>query len=171
MAIMAILAGLAAPSFNQWIANSKIRNAADAINIGIQLARAEAIRRNATIDFTFVGGATSAGWQFGCTPPGTATCVDPIIDQRSTTEGNSATISAVVAGGLPRTFTFNSMGRMTAPVPAGAAGCAQNLCINITDTTGTGDRPLRVTVSPSGTTFLCDPSVTVATDSRACPTI
>ena len=51
IAIIGILLALAAPNFAVWIQNSKIRTAAESIQNGLQLARAEAVRRNAQVRF------------------------------------------------------------------------------------------------------------------------
>jgi type IV fimbrial biogenesis protein FimT len=51
LAITAILLTLAAPNFSLWIRNIGIRNAASAILSGLQLARAEALKRNTLMRF------------------------------------------------------------------------------------------------------------------------
>lgn len=49
--IIGVLMALAAPSVRSWTQNTKIRGTTDAILNGIQLTRAEAVRRNAVIRF------------------------------------------------------------------------------------------------------------------------
>ncbi|MCK9389927.1 MAG: GspH/FimT family pseudopilin, partial [Sulfuritalea sp.] len=49
--IVGTLLALAAPSYTGWIQNTKIRTTAEAILNGLQLARAEAVRRNTQIRF------------------------------------------------------------------------------------------------------------------------
>ena len=51
MTIFAILMAAGMPAFNQWSQNSQIRTTAGSIRDGLTLARAEAVRRNATIRF------------------------------------------------------------------------------------------------------------------------
>lgn len=49
IAILGVLLVVALPNFTIWMQNTKIRNAAEAALAGLQLARAEAARRNAPI--------------------------------------------------------------------------------------------------------------------------
>lgn len=51
LAVFAILLALGAPAFATWVQNAKIRTAATGIQDGLQLARAEAVRRNAQVRF------------------------------------------------------------------------------------------------------------------------
>jgi type IV fimbrial biogenesis protein FimT len=54
MVIVGILLAMAAPSYRAWVQNAKIRGATEAILNGIQLAKAEAVRRNASLRFQLV---------------------------------------------------------------------------------------------------------------------
>lgn len=49
--IIGVLMALAAPSYRAWTQNTKIRGTTEAILNGIQLAKAEAVRRNTTLRF------------------------------------------------------------------------------------------------------------------------
>jgi type IV fimbrial biogenesis protein FimT len=49
--IVGVLLALAAPSYRAWTQNAKIRGTTEAILNGIQLAKAEAVRRNTTMRF------------------------------------------------------------------------------------------------------------------------
>ena len=70
-----ILLRLAAPSFANWIANQRLRSTAETLLQGLNVARSEALRRNARVLFRMPGanGGESA-WQvcqvaqggFGC---------------------------------------------------------------------------------------------------------
>ncbi len=51
IALLALLVGMGVPTFRSWIQNSQVRTAADAVINGVQLARAEAIRRNKPVEF------------------------------------------------------------------------------------------------------------------------
>ena len=64
MLVGAILLRLAAPSFANWIANQRVRSTAEALLHGLNVARSEALRRNARVLFTMPGanGGESA-WQ------------------------------------------------------------------------------------------------------------
>src|SRR5512139_773362 len=54
LGILAVLFSIAFPLFSEWMANIRVRNQADAIQGGLQLARAEAIRRNRFVRFQLV---------------------------------------------------------------------------------------------------------------------
>ena len=49
--VLAVLAAAGVPAFQEWIANARIRATSDNILNGLQLARAEAIKRNRYVDF------------------------------------------------------------------------------------------------------------------------
>ena len=55
-----MLLAAAAPSFSDWIRNTRIRTAAEAFQNGLQLARAEAVRRNAWVRFQITDTVTAA---------------------------------------------------------------------------------------------------------------
>ena len=60
MAVLGVVIGLAVPAFGEWLQNQQIRGAADAIQNGFQVARAEAIRRNLQVKVVLAPPAT--GW-------------------------------------------------------------------------------------------------------------
>lgn len=51
VALVAVLMPIAVPSFTSWLERYRIRGAAEAIHTDIQLARAEALARNASVRF------------------------------------------------------------------------------------------------------------------------
>jgi type IV fimbrial biogenesis protein FimT len=57
LAIFAILLSLALPNFSEWIRNIRLRSQAEAVLGGLQLARAEAMRRNRFVRFQLVTAA------------------------------------------------------------------------------------------------------------------
>ena len=61
IAIVAILAGIAVPNFTTWLQNTQIRTATEAVKNGLQLARAEAIRRNEPVNFV-LSSVTGTNW-------------------------------------------------------------------------------------------------------------
>jgi type IV fimbrial biogenesis protein FimT len=60
IAVAAILASLAAPSFRQFIASQRIKNASFDVVSALSLARSEAVTRNSSVYF-----GRSAGWADG----------------------------------------------------------------------------------------------------------
>lgn len=73
LAILAILVGLATPSFQRAIAQQRLRGVADEIRMALTLARSEAIKRNASVSILpQASGDWGAGW---CVlSPGESTC-------------------------------------------------------------------------------------------------
>lgn len=69
IAIVAILATVAAPSFNEAILSSRLTAFANSFAAGAQLARSEAIKRNSTVRLCRAANGTScansSGWQQG----------------------------------------------------------------------------------------------------------
>lgn len=166
LVIVAILLMAGLPSFSQWIQNIRNRSAAESILNGLQMARAEAIKRNATVSFVLTDNRGS--WTVGCDPvieenAGTGAIACPaLLDQRAVSAESSLNVDANEL----TTFTFNNLGRRTVP----AAGEGINVPINVSSTmTSLESRALRVTVSIGGEARMCDPSVTDATDVRICP--
>jgi type IV fimbrial biogenesis protein FimT len=194
MAIMGILMALAAPSYRLWISNGKIRTTAEVIQSGLQLARAEAVRRNdlvrfqltSSTDSSCVLSTTTSNWVVSYDDPAgacdagllneafpvTDTTNNPaprIIQARSAAEGSR---DVVVSAGQS-TFTFNGLGRVT------AVGTNPAL-IDITTATASSCKAdggsagvntcLRVTVSLGGQIRMCDPYLTIIkpADSQAC---
>lgn len=157
IAIMAVLASLALPSYKVWMQNSRIRATAESIQNGLQIARAEAVKRNLPVQFEL---SDDASWTFGCVTvsadcPGT-------IQSRAAGEGSSADVTVVTSPAASDTVEFNSMGRVSAaPVPFTQ--------VNIDSSASADDRPLRVTLGVGGNTRMCDPYSGLSTsDPRKC---
>lgn len=173
VAVLAVVMALGIPSFAEWIANSRIRTAASSILNGLQLARSEAIRTNARVQFQLTG--LTGGWQIAreavdgtgqpqrCifaggasvqshpAPPSNALLV---VSPFSDTAANTATVANL--------FIFG---------PNGWQGCTdiqpqQFFALGL-DTTAIseGNRNLRIAVLRGGGVRLCDPH---ASDTRAC---
>lgn len=152
MAITVMLLALAAPSFKNWIQSSQIRTAAEAIQNGLQLARAEAVRRNTQVTFSL---GTGSAWTVGCVAA-SDTC-PAAIQSRPAGEGSAnAGVDADQTS-----IVFNGLGRIT-PMPAG------DLNIDITNSTGGACAPsgpmrcLRIVTSTGGQVRMCDPAVTLS---------
>ena len=169
MMVIGWLIAIAAPNFSIWIQSAQIRTAAEAVQNGLQLARSEAVRRNASVRFQLTSSAdnacalstSGANWivsqddpSDACAATASDTVAPRIIQARASTEGSP---HAVVAAGQSA-IVFNALGRVT-PVPAG------NISIDITNPTGgtcasTGPmRCLRLVVSKAGQIRMCDPAL------------
>jgi type IV fimbrial biogenesis protein FimT len=118
--ILAILVGLAVPSFNEAALGSKLSGFANDIVGSTQLARSEAIKRNAPITVCAVASAdpdetdcaTAGGWQVGWIVKTAANAViqrHPLLpaEFRITQAGGIAELvfPATVAGTTPAVFT------------------------------------------------------------------
>lgn len=152
VAVLSLLMVLAVPSFTEWIQNSRIRTAAESVQNGVQLARAEAVRRNARVEFALDG--TGGGWVVRFAGGGAT------IQARSGSEG----AGGVVLSTVPEDATsvaFDGLGRaentltaINVDVPTSALPAAQS-------------RDLRITIGTGGVR-MCDPNVSDSTDPRKC---
>jgi type IV fimbrial biogenesis protein FimT len=111
LAIAAILASIAAPSFNGLIENQRVRSVSNDLMSSINLARSEAVTRNATIAVT----QASGGWTNGWTIRAGAT------DLRVEDPVGGVSISAALSS-----FSYNSSGRATAAVSFTVAPASGN---------------------------------------------
>lgn len=142
LAIFALMAAVAVPSYNIWIQKGHVRGAAESIRDGIQRARAEAVARNGTAQFVLGGDyfwAVSAGGE--------------VIESRGTGEiPDSVTLTMTPDGAT--TVTFGGVG--TVSVNADGSGTITQVDLNSTalsDDIGA----LRVRVGPGGVR-VCDPN-------------
>jgi type IV fimbrial biogenesis protein FimT len=176
--IVGIAIAMGMPGFTTYLQGSKLANSAHSYLSGLQLARAEAIRRNVPVQFiltsdpitptiqnTAVLNAAGQNWVVrfldptGLTPPFT------LIQAKSAQEGaySSAGVSSVLVAGSASSITFNGFG---------ATGVAYQL--NLSNPNGGACAPAgpmrcpRVQVTAGGQVSVCDPTVTVLGDSRGC---
>lgn len=171
LAIFGALMAIGVPQFGIWIQNSKIRTAGHAIQDGLQLARAEAVRRNTVIRFQLTTSIDSGcalstvdvNWVVSLDDP-TGACdtsindaftisdavnnpAPRVIQKRAASEGSSR----VVANSNLTFVAFNGLGRLSGAAPT-------DLSIDVSPSTGTA-RDLRVTVTAGGQIRMCDPAL------------
>jgi type IV fimbrial biogenesis protein FimT len=177
--MVAVLLVLGAPAFGTYLDNVKLRTTAETFLAGVQMARSEAIRRNASVDFVLtnndVSGAnlnpdtSTSGQNWLIRTSDLAT----FIESKTGIEGSgSATgeASPVQVNGTVATITFNNFGATT----LGAAATFQftNPRGGACAADGGPMRCLNVVVAPGGQSRLCDPAVsaaaTAAGDTRGC---
>lgn len=150
LAILGILAALAAPSFSNLLINAQIRTAAQGLTDGLQLARAEAIRRNEPIIFTK---GTQSSWTITVESTGAQ------VQARPHTEGsNIATVT--VTPSTATKITFNSLGRVTPNTPASASITRLDIDAPTSVISAANSKELRVTITSGGAIRLCDPNAT-----------
>jgi type IV fimbrial biogenesis protein FimT len=194
MAILGVLLAIAMPAFSNWLRNARVRTAAESVQNGLQLARAEAVRRNTsvrfqlvtTLDESCVSDPAGPNWVINlaavsavdgkceeepCADRDLQYCRDNglddtlIIQKRSAAEGSADTTLAADQSAL----VFNSLGRLT-PVPAAT--------VTIIVKSATGEscladggpiRCLQIMVTLGGQIRMCDPDPKLAVgDAQAC---
>lgn len=181
LAVLALLLMVGLPSFATWLQNTQIRTAAEGMQAGLQLARAEALRRNVSVRFQLVNSladgcalsSSGTSWVVSladatgvCGAIESDAAAPQIIQKRSGAEGSPNALIAATGGS---TVVFNGLGRVT-----GAGAIAQ---IDITNPgggackTSVGNEPMRclqIHVASGGQVRMCDPAVIEPTDPRRC---
>jgi type IV fimbrial biogenesis protein FimT len=173
------------PSLTTWLQNTQVRGAAEAMQAGLQLARAEALRRNAPVRFQLVDTLTSAcalsgngaNWIVSINDP-TALCdqapsdtVAPFTIQKYSSAEGSSNAAVRATGG--QVVIFSGLGRVSIS-GAAPAPITQIDVRHVSDPNGGNCQPagrmrcLRLNISNGGQTRMCDPAVTDITDSRFC---
>jgi len=191
MGIVAFLYLLAAPAFSAWIQNTQIRTASESIQNGLQLARAEALRRNRGVMFWLTSAAAppAADWLVGCATPSGAgavpealgdcpgsptaggvpanTNVPPInwIQRQDAADQQTTRPRVVATPAGANVVTFNSLG-MVIPNLDGSPSLTQ-IDVSVPAMPAAVARPLRVTVG-GGQIRMCDPNLVLANDPRGC---
>ena len=171
IAIMAILAAIAAPSFRAMLLNIQIRTAAESINNGIQLAKAEAVRRNVAVMFTMTN-MNGVGWTVGCQTPvadGNGDGIDDCpatIQSKSSGDSTNAAILTITPAAAD-TLTFNGLGRVTPNIDASNSISTIDIDVATSDLPAAESKNLRIVIN-GGAIRLCDPNVLTTGDARGC---
>jgi type IV fimbrial biogenesis protein FimT len=97
VAILAILTAIAVPGMRSLIQTQRVRTAAFDVYAGLTLARSEAVKRNASVTVTPVGGDWAKGWS--------------AADSNGTVVAKQDAFSQITLDG-PATVAFNSLGRL-----------------------------------------------------------
>lgn len=178
--IVSLLMVMGAPSFSLWIQNTQVRTAAESIQNGLQIARAEAVRRNANVRFNLTDAGGTVAWSVDCVTV-TADCPAGIQTRSGGEGGANARIgvsvaalpspipanhfnTAIAAGtGLPAGVTFDGIGR----VPVANVG-ADISRVDITNTARADARRMVVIIGAGGQTRMCDPAIALATNPQGC---
>lgn len=116
IAILGILSTLTVPAFVDWLNRSKMRNTFDGLHQGIQLARIEALSRNAKVRFIL---NTDLSWQVVCVGGETLTSGCPVASEalhkksgRESKGGYTVTVNPVTG----TTIEFMPSGRTNAVI-------------------------------------------------------
>lgn len=161
VAIIVVLLVLTVPIGMEWLANSRIRSASDSMLAGLQLARAEAVRRNVLVEFV-LDAAPATGWTVRAAVSGAE------IQKRAAGEGTSDVIVAVTPNGATR-VSFDGLGRRAPNADASNPIERFDLDLPATVLAAEKTRNLRLQVGLGGQVVMCDPNVTTVGDVRKCP--
>lgn len=146
IAIIGMLLTMGLPSYARWIQSSQIRTAAESVHSGLQLARTEAVRRNAAVNFTLNGN----NW--------TVTANGTPIQSRNATEGSPNAV--ITAPSNPFTVTFNAFGRATAG--GGTTLTVTNPTGGACEAASGPMRCLNIMIQAAGAVRMCDPQLPAA---------
>jgi type IV fimbrial biogenesis protein FimT len=151
IAIAAILAGIAAPSFTELLRRNRLSSASSALQISLSLARSEAVKRGSDARVTVAANGAAGSWTNGWTV---------FVDKTTTANAgvgptaDSATVTRLEIAGAPSMpvsigqtgalnyFSYNGQGRMI-DVSGGAVvnrafwffdGTSQKYCLVVNNT-------------------------------------
>jgi len=168
--LLSILAALAMPSMSAWIRNTQVRAAGDALQNGLRVAQAEALRRSRQTVFSLTDNAAPLS---GLTAKenGKYWAINTVQ-----ISGESTDVAAFVEGGVlgnpgsdvtisgPASICFSSLGRLVANASPGVTGadCKTDTPTAYDISLAGADRNLRVTVAIGGQVRMCDPAKTMS---------
>jgi type IV fimbrial biogenesis protein FimT len=141
IAIILILTLLAAPSFGDWMQNSRTRSVAESLQNGLRYAQGEAARLSRLTTLTL---SSNTGWIVTYAKNATGdTLANPLQTQDDSGLDNVKTTAVPATGSA---IQFTSFGRATSDVTY--------------QVRGQGSRKLNVVVSQAGKVRMCDPDKT-----------
>ena len=179
--LLGILVALSLPSFTAWIRNTQVRSTAEALQNGLRLAQAEAVRRNRPMVLTFtdatpaldaaaLSGGGGKNWSLQAIAKGgdSATDATRFVSGGVLGDVASGVTIADFAGAGIAAICFSSNGRLLAlaapPTATGTpntgvtdAACAGTPARFVVTTTA-ATRPLHVLVQLGGQVRMCDPN-------------
>jgi type IV fimbrial biogenesis protein FimT len=155
LVVLGILVFLALPSYTIWIQNTQIRTAGEGILSGLTLARAEAVRRNTSVELRM---DAASGWTASIPATG------EVIQSRTAEEGTATAVVTITPAGSDR-VTFSGLGRVT--INADGSVPFTEIKVDSTKIPAAESRELCVTVNATGLTRMCDPQVAPG-DTRSC---
>jgi type IV fimbrial biogenesis protein FimT len=181
--LIGVVVMVGAPSFGTWIQNVRLRSASESILTGLQLAKSEAVSRNArvrfqlttTLDDTCALSTTSPTWVVNLDPDADADAVVGNCDAPASDTDAPRILHKPEGATYPPGMTvdsnvssvaFNGLGRPVTAMPDGSVSidiAKPGDCV----ASGGTLRCLRVVVSSQGQVRLCDPKFE-APDPQGC---
>lgn len=184
LAVLAMLVTFGIPQFATFAANARLRAAAEGINNGLNLARAEAVKRNARVELVLTDEepiealvnalpASTSGMNWVVREWVPSTNSYNFVEGKAGAEGSGRTAgTGVVIASSSTDATYDGRIIFTG---FGAMAIGQPVSFQVTYPTAgacaAASGPLRclnVNVSPGGQIRICDPKVTDTKDTRAC---
>lgn len=183
LAVLALLIALGVPQYAAFTANARIRATTEGVTAGLNLARAEAVKRNARVEMVLtddppveglVNSLTSStsgtNWMVREWVPSTNSY--NFIEGKAGAEGSGRDESGVLVSSSSTDASYD--GRVTF-TGFGAMAIGQPVTFQFTypaaGACAAASGPLRclnINVSPGGQIRVCDPKVTDTKDTRAC---
>ena len=183
LSVFALLALLAMPAFNTWIANNRVRAMAEDMSNGLLLAKTEALRRSRqtvfalTTESTPSSATTSAGAPAYAAVTGNASnwavSVVPSLLDSAGLFVRGGTLAADIGAGVvitgPAAVCFDPLGNVVTdaaaiadtgvgqPCSAPANSSQPALVYSIRSASAAGDHPLQIEVGLGGRVRLCNP--------------
>lgn len=175
VAVLALLLVAAVPAFGTWVADTRVRSTAEALQNGLRLAQAEALRRNRRSAFVL----TQATPALGATPAkdgphwyvrmlllaASDESDDPKKDAAAATrfvEGGGTGVSAQVGIKGPAAVCFGPLGSLVAldedATGLDTACAASGMVTYEVSAPLAGTRALHVQLHPGGRVRMCDPA-------------
>lgn len=168
IAVLGMVAALGISSYTEMVQNTRIRTAAESIQSGIQLARAEAVKRNAMVKFQL---GDSSSWVVCLVALADDDCENNAASEdylhgRSASEGSTADTVVTTTPAANTSLVFSGLGLIVADTDPFAE---VEVDIDPAILEADASRELRVLVGAGGSTRMCDPSPKLADDDpRAC---
>ena len=169
-AVLGLALAVAIPNLTSWMQNAQIRTAAESILAGIQVARAEAVRRNGQAIFNLNGSGGVADWSVSAYDQSNSTFDIPVQSWKGAQAANARvgastqttqdyTTALSSGAGMPASVTFNALGHVV------GTGITR---IDVTNSSLSTARRLVVIISPFGLVRLCDPQLALASNPQGC---
>ena len=156
VAVAAVGLTLVAPSFAQLVSNYRLRSGAESVLNGLNLARGEAVRRNAPVTFALTG--TKSGWTVWID-----TNANGVIDAGETIQSRADSETGGLSAASSNAATSVNF------LPTGLVDATGTWLTQITVSSATaGTDSRRINILGGGLIRMCDPAVSVANDPRRC---
>lgn len=192
IAIGSVMLVIGIPSFQSWIQNTQVRTAAESVLNGLQIARAEAVRRNTNVRFNLTDASGMVTWTVDCetvVPMQSNGDECPAgIQSRAGNEGGTnarvgisttayPSIAPIPASyfndpgagaGLPAGVTFNGMGRVPAKNLDGSTNNDDITLVSVTNTKSSTARRMVIVIRTGGQIRMCDPALQLSSNPQGC---